>query len=60
MEIPVDLFVVLSEGLVHSTHIYLPYEDGTECSETSAYKLQAPGNYPKESTQHSEQGESLK
>jgi hypothetical protein len=26
-------------------------EDGTECSETSAYKLQMPGNYPKESIQ---------
>ena len=25
------------------------YEDGTECSETSAYKIQTPGNYPKES-----------
>jgi len=24
----------------------------TECSETSAYKLQTPGNYPKESMQH--------
>jgi len=36
------------------------YEDGTECSETSAYKIQAPGNYPEESIQHSEQGESLK
>jgi len=23
----------------------------TECSETSAYKIQAPGNYPKESIQ---------
>jgi hypothetical protein len=23
-------------------------EDGTQCSETSAYKLQTPGNYPKE------------
>ena len=32
----------------------------TECSETSAYKLQTPGNYPKESTQHTEHGESLK
>jgi hypothetical protein len=21
------------------------YEDGTECSETSAYKIQTPGNY---------------
>jgi len=26
---------------------YLPaYEGGTECSETSAYKIQTPGNYP--------------
>jgi len=29
------------------------YEDGTECSETLAYKLQTPGNYPKESIQQS-------
>jgi hypothetical protein len=36
------------------------YEYGTECSETSAYKIQTPGNYPEESIQHSEQGESLK
>jgi len=34
------------------------YEDGTECSETSAYKIQAPGDYPEESIQHSEQGKS--
>ena len=27
------------------------YEDGTECSKTSAYKLQTPRNYPKESIQ---------
>jgi hypothetical protein len=26
------------------------YEDGTECSETSKYKIQTPGNYPEEST----------
>jgi hypothetical protein len=32
----------------------------TECSETSAYKIQTSGNYPEESTQRSEQGESLK
>jgi hypothetical protein len=32
----------------------------TECSETSAYKTQTPGNYPEESIQHSEQGGSLK
>ena len=39
---------------------HLPaYEDGIECSETSAYKIQTPGNYPEESIQQSEQGESL-
>jgi len=32
----------------------------TECSETSAYKIQTPGNYPEENTQHTEHGESLK
>jgi hypothetical protein len=32
----------------------------TECSETLAYKIQMPGNYPEESIQHSEHGESLK
>ena len=47
--------------LVHSTHIYLPMKmEQTECSETSAYKLQTPGNYPKESIQHTERGKSLK
>jgi len=25
----------------------------TECSETLTYKIQTPGNYPEESTQHS-------
>ena len=32
----------------------------TERSETLAYKIQTPGNYPEESIQHSEHGESLK
>jgi len=32
----------------------------TECSEMSAHKIQTPGNYPEESVQHSEHGESLK
>jgi len=32
----------------------------TERSETSAYKIQTPGNYPKESVQHTEHGKSLK
>jgi hypothetical protein len=32
---------------------HLPaYEDGTECAEKSAYKIQTPGNYPEESIQH--------
>ena len=34
--------------------------DQTECSDTSAYKIQTLGNYPEESIQHSEHGESLK
>ena len=33
-----------------SNSSHLPaYEGGTECSETSAYKIQTPGNYPEES-----------
>ena len=32
----------------------------TECSETSAYKIQTPENYPEESIKHSEHGQSLK
>jgi len=32
----------------------------TECSETLAYKIQTPGNYPEDSIQHSEHGKSLK
>jgi len=36
------------------------YGDGTECSETSAYKIQTPRNHTKERIQHSEHGESLK
>jgi len=40
---------------------YLPtYEDGTECSEMSANKIQMPGNYPEEIIQSSEHGESFK
>jgi hypothetical protein len=32
---------------------HLPaYVDGTECSKTSAYKIQTPGNYAKENIQH--------
>jgi len=32
----------------------------TECSETPAYKIQTPGNYPEENIQHTEHGERLK
>jgi hypothetical protein len=32
----------------------------TESSETSASKIQMPGNYPEENIQHTEHGESLK
>jgi hypothetical protein len=31
-----------------------------EYSETSAYKIQTPGNHPEENIQHTEHGESLK
>jgi hypothetical protein len=31
-----------------------------ECSETSAYKIQAPGNHLEENIQHMEHGEILK
>ena len=37
-------------GVKNSSHLSA-YEDGTECSETSAYKIQTPGNYPEESIQ---------
>jgi hypothetical protein len=36
----------------HSSYLSA-YEDGTECSETSAYKIQTSGNYPEESIQYS-------
>jgi hypothetical protein len=42
-------------------HTYLPMKmEQAECSETSAYKLHTPGNYPEEDMRHSEHGESLK
>jgi len=35
-----------------SFYTYLPMKmEQTECSETSAYKIQTPANYPKESIQ---------
>jgi hypothetical protein len=32
--------------------VYTSYEDGTECSGTSAYKIRTPRNHPKERIQH--------
>jgi hypothetical protein len=37
------------QGQLKPLHIYLPMKmEQTECSETSAYKIQTPGNYPEE------------
>jgi hypothetical protein len=42
-------------------YTYLPMKlEETECSETAAYEIQTPENYPEQSTRHSEQSESLK
>jgi hypothetical protein len=41
-----------SSSFKHNHPSYLSaYEDGTECSETSIYKIQTPGNYPEENIQ---------
>ena len=40
--------------------VHTIYEDGIECSETSAHKIQTPGNHAKERIQHPHHGESLK
>ena len=40
-------------------HRHLPMKMG-QCSDTSAYKIETPGNYPKENTLYSEHGKSLK
>jgi hypothetical protein len=42
-------------------YAYLPMKmEQTEYPKTSAYKIQTLGNYPEESIQHSDHGESLK
>jgi hypothetical protein len=39
-----------SQSLIHSSHTYLPIKmEQRECSETSTYKIQTPGNNPEES-----------
>ena len=48
------LFHLHRQVVACSTRNYLPMKmEQTECSETSAYKIQTPGNYPKGSIQHS-------
>jgi len=46
-----NLFPYKYPNILKPSHSsYLPtYEDGTECSEMSTYKIQTPGNYPEES-----------
>jgi hypothetical protein len=39
---------------------YPAFEDGTDVSETSAFKNQKPGLHPKDYSQYSKHGESLK
>jgi hypothetical protein len=42
-------------------HTYPPMKmEPIQCSESSAYKIQTPGNYPEESILHPQHGESLK
>jgi hypothetical protein len=45
------LFGVHVNGVQFSTQIF-PKMEQTECSETSAYKIQTPGNYPEENIKH--------
>jgi len=48
-------------GKKNFPHTYLSMKmEQMECSKTLAYKIQTPGNYPEESIQYSEHGESLK
>jgi hypothetical protein len=55
------LSVVSLEAGRYDIHTYLPIKmEWTDCSETLAYKIQMPGNYPEESIKYSEHGESLK
>jgi len=57
--LPIPVTRIFAEQCI--IHIYLQTKmEQTECSETSAYKILTPGNYPKESIQHTEHGESLK
>jgi hypothetical protein len=57
------IFKVLIFTLKQLKHLHrqvLAYEEGTECFETSTYKIQTPWNYPEGNIQHTEYGDSLK
>jgi hypothetical protein len=44
-----NLLPLATQTILKFSHSHLPaYEDRTEYSETSAYKIQTPGNYPEE------------
>ena len=46
-------FICRRFGTLFHLHTYLPMNmEQTECSETLAYKIQRPGNYPEENIQH--------
>jgi len=60
--IPMRLnFICRRFGTLYQFHLhrrctaYIAYKGGTECSETSAYKIQTPRNYERETIKHSEQ-----
>jgi hypothetical protein len=53
-----NIFDSLNPVIIFSA--YTAHEDGTECSKTSAHKIQRPSYHPKERIQPSEQGGSLK
>ena len=56
---PFPVWILFSNPAI--LHTYLPMKmEQTECSETSAYKIQTAGNYPEERIQRLEHGESLK
>jgi len=53
------LYADVSEQVGARTYLPMKMKQ-TERSEMSAYKIQTPGNHPKESIQHSGHSESLK
>jgi len=57
-----NLFPYKYSSILKSSHSssLSTYEDGTQCTEMLAYKIQTPENYPDESIWHSEHDESSK